>query len=72
MFVFADQDTDMSDSEGVHVIRMPDNAGLLSPILHTVPLLAALALRPDESSGRRNLYVGNVAFSLLLCWWVYL
>ena len=40
--------------------------------LHTVPLLAALALRPDESSGRRNLYVGNVDFSLLLCWWVYL
>jgi glucosamine--fructose-6-phosphate aminotransferase (isomerizing) len=24
--------------EGVHVIRMPDHAGLLSPILHTVPL----------------------------------
>jgi glucosamine--fructose-6-phosphate aminotransferase (isomerizing) len=28
----------MVASEGVHVIRMPDHAGILSPILHTVPL----------------------------------
>jgi glucosamine--fructose-6-phosphate aminotransferase (isomerizing) len=38
LHVFADQDTHLADSEGVHVIRMPDHAGLLSPILHTVPL----------------------------------
>jgi glucosamine--fructose-6-phosphate aminotransferase (isomerizing) len=38
LHVFADQDTHMADSEGVHVIRMPDHAGLLSPVLHTVPL----------------------------------
>jgi glutamine---fructose-6-phosphate transaminase (isomerizing) len=38
LYVFADQDTHMSESEGVHVIRMPDHAGLLSPILHTIPL----------------------------------
>jgi glutamine---fructose-6-phosphate transaminase (isomerizing) len=38
LYVFADQDTHMSESEGVHVIRMPDHAGVLSPILHTVPL----------------------------------
>jgi len=28
----------MVAGEGVHVIRMPDHAGFLSPILHTVPL----------------------------------
>jgi glucosamine--fructose-6-phosphate aminotransferase (isomerizing) len=38
LYVIADQDTRMTSSEGVHVIRMPDHAGLLSPILHTVPL----------------------------------
>jgi len=38
LHVFADQDTKMTDGDGVHVIRMPDHAGLLSPILHTIPL----------------------------------
>ncbi len=38
LHVLADQDTRMTDSDGVHVIRMPDHAGMLSPILHTVPL----------------------------------
>jgi len=38
LHVFADQDASMEASDGVHVIRMPDHAGLLSPILHTVPL----------------------------------
>ena len=38
LHVLADQDTRMTDSEGVHVIRMPDHAGILSPILHTIPL----------------------------------
>ncbi len=38
LYVFADQDARISESEGVHVIRMPDHAGMLSPILHTIPL----------------------------------
>jgi glucosamine--fructose-6-phosphate aminotransferase (isomerizing) len=38
LHVMADQDTRLTDSEGVHVIRMPDHAGFLSPILHTIPL----------------------------------
>jgi glucosamine--fructose-6-phosphate aminotransferase (isomerizing) len=38
LYVFADQDAHMSASDGVHVIRMPDHAGVLSPILHTIPL----------------------------------
>ncbi|HZN27286.1 MAG TPA: isomerizing glutamine--fructose-6-phosphate transaminase, partial [Burkholderiales bacterium] len=38
LFVFADQDAGFSGGDGVRVITMPDHAGLLSPILHTVPL----------------------------------
>jgi glucosamine--fructose-6-phosphate aminotransferase (isomerizing) len=38
LHVMADQDTRMTSSDGVHVIRMPDHAGILSPILHTIPL----------------------------------
>ncbi len=38
LYVFADADTKLVSSEGLHVIRMPENYGLLSPILHTVPL----------------------------------
>jgi glucosamine--fructose-6-phosphate aminotransferase (isomerizing) len=59
LHVFADQDTLMTDGEGVHVIRMPDHAGLLSPILHTIPLQllayhAALA-RGNDVDKPRNL-----------------
>ena len=38
LYVFADHDAGLASSEGVRVITMPDHAGLLSPILHTVPL----------------------------------
>jgi glucosamine--fructose-6-phosphate aminotransferase (isomerizing) len=38
LHVLADEDTRMVAGDGVHVIRMPDHAGFLSPILHTVPL----------------------------------
>ena len=38
LHVIADQDTKLSDGDGVYVIRMPDHAGVLSPILHTIPL----------------------------------
>jgi glucosamine--fructose-6-phosphate aminotransferase (isomerizing) len=38
LHVLADQDTKITHGDGVHVIRMPDHAGMLSPILHTVPL----------------------------------
>ena len=38
LYVLADQDTRIAASDGVHVISMPGHAGLLSPILHTVPL----------------------------------
>jgi len=38
LYVLADRDTRIHDEQGIHVIRMPEHAGLLSPILHTVPL----------------------------------
>ena len=38
LFVFADQDSNFSESEGVHVIRTPRHAGVLSPIVHTIPV----------------------------------
>ncbi|MGI4858973.1 MAG: glutamine--fructose-6-phosphate transaminase (isomerizing) [Janthinobacterium lividum] len=38
LYVFADADTHIESSDGIHVIRMPEHYGPLSPILHTVPL----------------------------------
>ena len=38
LFVFADGDTRITPGEGLHVIRMPEHYGALSPILHVVPL----------------------------------
>ncbi|HWU70482.1 MAG TPA: glutamine--fructose-6-phosphate transaminase (isomerizing), partial [Pseudoxanthomonas sp.] len=38
LFVFADQDSNFSESEGVHVIRTPRHTGVLSPIVHTIPV----------------------------------
>ncbi len=38
LYVLADGDTKIENSEGVNVIRMPEHYGVLSPILHVVPL----------------------------------
>jgi glucosamine--fructose-6-phosphate aminotransferase (isomerizing) len=38
LYVFADTDSRIHPSEGIHVIRLPEHYGLLSPILHVVPL----------------------------------
>jgi glucosamine--fructose-6-phosphate aminotransferase (isomerizing) len=38
LYVLADADTRIESSEGIHVIRMPENYGPLSPLLHVVPL----------------------------------
>ena len=38
LYVFADADSQIHSSQGVHVIRMIEHAGHLSPILHTLPL----------------------------------
>lgn len=59
LFVFADLDSHFSASEGVHVIRTPRHVGVLSPILHTIPvqLLAyhAALLRGTDVDKPRNL-----------------
>ncbi|PWW43689.1 glucosamine--fructose-6-phosphate aminotransferase (isomerizing) [Melaminivora alkalimesophila] len=38
LYVLADADTRIDHSEGIHVIRMPEHYGVLSPLLHVVPL----------------------------------
>jgi glutamine---fructose-6-phosphate transaminase (isomerizing) len=38
LYVLADGDTRIKSAEGIHVIRMPEHYGALSPILHVVPL----------------------------------
>ena len=38
LYVVADADTHIESSETVHVLRLPEHAGLLSPIVHTIPL----------------------------------
>jgi glucosamine--fructose-6-phosphate aminotransferase (isomerizing) len=38
LYVLADADTRIESAEGIHVIRMPEHYGALSPLLHVVPL----------------------------------
>jgi len=38
LYVVADADSHIQSSEGIHVLRLPEHAGLLSPIVHTIPL----------------------------------
>ncbi|WPB56324.1 glutamine--fructose-6-phosphate transaminase (isomerizing) [Xylophilus sp. GOD-11R] len=38
LYVLADADTRIERAEGLHVIRMPEHYGALSPMLHVVPL----------------------------------
>lgn len=59
LYVLADQDTRIEASDGVHVITLTGHAGILSPILHTIPLQllayhAALA-RGNDVDKPRNL-----------------
>ncbi|SMB21022.1 L-glutamine:D-fructose-6-phosphate aminotransferase [Sterolibacterium denitrificans] len=38
LYVFADADSAVEASAGVHILRLPEHYGLLSPVLHVVPL----------------------------------
>ena len=38
LYVLADADSQITSSEGIHVIRMPEHYGQLSALLHVVPL----------------------------------
>ena len=59
LYVLADRDTHIAEGDGLHVIRLTDHAGLISPILHVVPLqlLAyhAALLRGTDVDKPRNL-----------------
>ena len=57
MFVFADADSHFGESEQVHVIRTPRHVGILSPIVHAIPVQllayhAALARGTDVDKPR--------------------
>ncbi|GAA5003672.1 glutamine--fructose-6-phosphate transaminase (isomerizing) [Pseudoluteimonas lycopersici] len=57
MFVFADADSHFGESEGVHVIRTPRHVGVLSPVVHAIPVQllayhAALARGTDVDKPR--------------------
>ncbi|HEX8988196.1 MAG TPA: glutamine--fructose-6-phosphate transaminase (isomerizing) [Rhodocyclaceae bacterium] len=38
LYVFADADSEVHESEGIHILRLPEHYGALSPVLHVVPL----------------------------------
>jgi len=38
LYVFADADSEVPEAEGMHVLRLPEHYGFLSPVLHVVPL----------------------------------
>jgi signal transduction histidine kinase len=40
--------------------------------LHPVPMIGALALKPNDQRDDLNVHTGYMDFSLLLVWWVYL
>ena len=57
LFVFADLDSNFNATDGVHVIRAPRHVGVLSPIVHTIPVQllsyhAALARGTDVDKPR--------------------
>jgi glucosamine--fructose-6-phosphate aminotransferase (isomerizing) len=38
LYVFADAHTHITEADGIHIMQMPEHAGYLSPVLHTIPL----------------------------------
>jgi glucosamine--fructose-6-phosphate aminotransferase (isomerizing) len=59
LYVVADRDSAIKAEDGIHVIRLPDHLGALSPIVHVVPLqlLAyhAAIIRGTDVDKPRNL-----------------
>ena len=59
LYVLADADAGLSNGEGVHLVPLHDDAGVLSPIVMTVPLqlLAyhAALMRGNDVDKPRNL-----------------
>lgn len=38
LYVFADAGSEIPESDGVHIMHMPEHYGMLSPVLHVIPL----------------------------------
>jgi len=38
LYVFADAGSEIAESEGLHILHMPEHYGMLSPVLHVIPL----------------------------------
>jgi len=38
LYVFADAGSEIPESDGVHILHMPEHYGMLSPVLHVIPL----------------------------------
>ena len=38
LYVFADGDSQVEEEAGLHILRLPEHYGMLSPVLHVVPL----------------------------------
>ncbi len=38
LYVFADAGSEIPETEGVHILHMPEHYGMLSPVLHVIPL----------------------------------
>lgn len=38
LYVFTDAASRIEESDGVHLLHLPEHCGLLSPVLHVVPL----------------------------------
>ncbi|HVE49220.1 MAG TPA: glutamine--fructose-6-phosphate transaminase (isomerizing) [Casimicrobiaceae bacterium] len=59
LYVVADLDSHLASAEGIHVLRVSEHAGMLSPIVHVVPLqlLAyhAAVIRGTDVDKPRNL-----------------
>ena len=68
MFVFADADSQFGESEQVHVIRTPRHVGVLSPIVHAIPVQllayhAALGARHRRGQAAQSGQVGDGGIS---------
>ncbi len=37
-YVFADAGSEIPESEGVHILRLPEHYGMFAPVLHVIPL----------------------------------
>jgi glucosamine--fructose-6-phosphate aminotransferase (isomerizing) len=59
LYVVADLDSQLSASDGIHLIRVSEHRGLLSPVVHVIPLqlLAyhAAVIRGTDVDKPRNL-----------------